>query len=136
MSCLGEKLRILRRAGQRVCERLIKSRRDVVAVFIVGSVARGDIHEASDVDMCVVIREEGKPGRESIQELGCKVDVAYVPLRLWLEKLWRDVGSMWEINVSSILNSIILYEVLLGKLPGDLRGVLRYSWLSGVCIPG
>jgi len=110
LNYLGERLKILKKASQHVCERLVKSRRDIVAVFVVGSVARGDIHEASDVDMCILVSGEDKPKRESIQKLGCKVDITYVPLRLWMERLRRDVGSMWEINASSILDSIILYD--------------------------
>ena len=107
---MNERLRVLREAGRRVCGRLVEGRRDVVAVFIVGSAARGGVHEASDVDLCVLVGEEGRPVRESIQELGCRVDVAYVPLRLWMERLRRGVGSMWEIGVSSILDSIVLYD--------------------------
>ena len=105
-----EKLKVLREAGRRVCEKIIKSRQDIVAVYILGSVARGNIHENSDIDLCVIVNRGEKAWREIIQEMSCNVDIAYAPLRLWIERLQREMGSMWEINVSSILDSIILYD--------------------------
>ena len=107
---LSEKLKILREIIRQVCDELIKSRQDIVAVFVVGSVARGNIHEMSDVDMCVLVKEGNEPKREIIQKSNCSIDIVYVPLRLWKERLQRDIGSMWEINVSNVLDSIVLYD--------------------------
>ena len=109
MNSLAERLKELREAGRRVCEKILRERGDVVAVLVVGSVARGDIHEGSDVDLCVLV-ESGYAVREELIEGGCVVDVSYAPLNLWMERLRRDVGSMWEINVSNILDSIVLYD--------------------------
>jgi len=80
LNCLNDRLKIMRRAGQYVCERLVKSRRDIIAVLIVGSVARGNIRETSDIDMCVIVNEGDKPQRENIQELDYKVDVVLCSL--------------------------------------------------------
>jgi len=120
---LSEKLKTLREVTRRVCDKLIKSRRDIVAVLVVGSVARGNIHEMSDVDMCVLIKEGSEPRREVLQKPNCSVDIVYIPLRLWKERLQRDVGSMWEINVSNILDSIVLYDPanLIKKIKQELN---------------
>ncbi|RLE81933.1 MAG: hypothetical protein DRJ52_03155 [Thermoprotei archaeon] len=107
---LSRRLHVLREAARSFCSRLVESRRDVVAVFVVGSVARGSIHEESDVDVCVLVNVGDMPRRELVRELGCEIDVVYVPLAMWEERLRREVGSMWEINVSNILDSLVLYD--------------------------
>jgi len=106
---LNSRLETLREASRRACKRVLKNRSDVVAVYVVGSVARGNIHEKSDVDMGVLVEHGDKPERENI-ELGCSVDIVYVPLHLWKEKLYHGVGSEWEIDASNIVDSLILYD--------------------------
>ncbi len=107
---LDERLKALRKIAQNICEELVRDRRDIIAVLVVGSVARGNVHEESDIDMCVLTKEGDKPKREFMSKSGFKADIVYVPLKLWMERLWRDIGSMWEINVSNILDSIVLYD--------------------------
>lgn len=110
MDKLNKRLEALREAGQRVCRRLLEARFDIVAIIIVGSVARGNIHENSDVDLCVLVRHGEHPERERIRELNCDVEVVYTPLRLWRERLYRGLGSMWEIELSNIMDSLVLYD--------------------------
>jgi len=93
-----------------VCKCVLQKRPDVVAVCVVGSVARGNIHEKSDVDICVLIEQGDRPERETFEELGCSVDIVYAPVHLWKEKLRRGVGSGWEIDASNIVDSLILYD--------------------------
>jgi len=107
---LSKRLEALREASQRVCRRLLKTRSDIVAIMVVGSVARGNIHENSDVDLCVLVKYGEHPERERIRELDCDVEVVYTPLRLWRERLYRGIGSMWEIDVSNVVDSLVLYD--------------------------
>jgi predicted nucleotidyltransferase len=107
---LNCRLETLREASRRASKHILKKRTDIVAICVVGSVARGNIHENSDVDMFVLVESGDKPERESVQELDCKVDIVYIPFRLWKERLYRGIGSMWEIEVSNILDSLILYD--------------------------
>jgi len=107
---LSSKLATLREASRLVCERVLKNRSDIIAVYVVGSVARGNIHEQSDVDMCVLTKHGDNPERENYIELSCSVDVVYAPLHLWKERLYHGVGSEWEIDASNIVDSLILYD--------------------------
>ena len=109
MKCAG-RLETLREASRRVCKRVLQERSDVVAVFVVGSVARGNIHEQSDVDMAVLIEHGDHPKRENFKELGCNVDIVYAPLHLWKERLYHGMGSTWEIDASNIVDSLVLYD--------------------------
>jgi len=109
MKCAG-RLETLREASRRVCSRILQKRSDVVAVFVVGSVARGNIHEQSDVDMSVLIEHGDNPERENFKELGCNVDIVYAPLHLLKERLDYGVGSEWEIDASNIVDSLVLYD--------------------------
>ena len=43
--------------------RIVKTRHDIVAAFIVGSVARGNIHSESDIDLCILIEHGDRPKR-------------------------------------------------------------------------
>jgi len=79
MKCAG-RLETLREASRRVCKCVLQKRSDVVAVCVVGSVARGNIHEKSDVDMSVLTEQGDRPERETFEELGCSIDFVYAPV--------------------------------------------------------
>jgi len=105
-----DRLKTLRILGQHIGMRIVKTRHDVVAAFIVGSVARGNIHSESDIDLCILIEHGDRPKREIIEESGYKVDITYIPLHLWEENLYHGIGSEWEIEASNIVDSIIIYD--------------------------
>jgi len=50
---LRSRLKVLREASRLACKRVLEKRSDVIAVYVVGSVARGNIHEKSDVDRSI-----------------------------------------------------------------------------------
>jgi len=105
-----DRLKTLRILGQHIGMRIVKTQHDVVAAFIVGSVARGNIHSVSDIDLCILIEHGDRPKREIIEESGYEVDITYIPLHLWEENLYRGIGSEWEIEASNIIDSIIIYD--------------------------
>jgi len=107
---LDSRLGILREASRRACERILGKRSDVIAVYIIGSVARGKIHEKSDVDMMVVAEQGDDFREERSEELGCNVDIVYSPLILWKEEIYHSWGSDWEVEVSSLVDSLVLYD--------------------------
>jgi len=107
---LSNRLETLRKASKRACKQVLGKRSDVLAVYIVGSVARGNIHEKSDVDMMVVVEDGGDSEREDLEMLGCSVDIFYVPLKLWKEELHDSWGSEWEVEASSIVDSLVLHD--------------------------
>jgi hypothetical protein len=65
----------------------VATRADVITVVVFGSVARGDFHEASDVDVLVVA--EGLPSRplERLATLG--VPPSRVEIVAWTSDEWR-----------------------------------------------
>jgi len=107
---LNSRLGVLREASRRACERIVRKRSDVIAVYVVGSVARGNIHEKSDVDMMVVVEQGDDFKEERSEEIGCNVDIVYSPLNLWKEELYHSWGSDWEVEVSSLVDSLVLYD--------------------------
>ena len=107
---MNSRLETLREASRNACRRILEKRSGVVAIYVVGSVARGNIHEQSDVDMSVLIEHGDNPEREKFEELGCSVDIVYAPLHLWKERLYSSIGSEWEIFASNIVYSLILYD--------------------------
>lgn len=107
---LTSRLETLREASRRACEHVLKKRSDVVAVYVIGSVARGNVHERSDIDMMVVIEDGDDFDAESLQESGCSVDIVYAPLKLWEEQLYHSWGSDWEFDVSSVVDSLVIYD--------------------------
>lgn len=100
----------LREASQLACNRIVKKRSDVVAIYVVGSVARGNVHEKSDIDVMCMVKKGNAPERESIKVMGCNADVFYVPIKLWKEEFDGRSGSDWEIEASSIMDSLVLYD--------------------------
>lgn len=92
---LRNRLEKLREASQLTYKRIIEKRSDIVAVYVVGSVARGNIHEKSDIDMVCLIKQGSVSERESIKVLGCSADVFYVPIKLWKEEFNSRSGSDW-----------------------------------------
>ncbi len=104
------RLETLREASRLACKRVLEKRSDVIAVYVVCSVARGNIHERSDVDIIVVIEQGDDFERESLEELGCSIDIFYNPLKLWKEELYYSWGSEWEVNASSVVDSLVLYD--------------------------
>lgn len=106
---LSQGLETMREAAQHVCERILEKRSDIIAIYIIGSVARGDIHQKSDVDLIVLI-EQGDFKEERFKELSCNFDICYFPLELWKEELYYSWGSEWEVEASSIVDSLILYD--------------------------
>lgn len=120
---LSGRLETLREASRRVCKHVLQKTSDVVAVYVVGSVARGNIHEQSDVDMAVLVEHGDKPKRENLKELGCSVDIVYAPYHLLREKLHRGVGSEWEIDASNIVDSLVLYDPngVIQKIKSELK---------------
>ena len=118
MSGLDQRLKEMRDAGKRVCRKILDKRNDVIAVYIEGSVARGDIHEKSDVDI-VAVKEEGEYEEErrspirtldEVDDSAFSIDIGYIPLGLWKEELYHNIGSEWECEVSTVVDSIILYD--------------------------
>jgi len=106
---LSQGLETMREAAQHVCERILEKRSDIIAIYIIGSVARGDIHQKSDVDLIVLI-EQGDFKEERFKELSCNFDICYFPLELWKEELYYSWGSGWEVEASSVVDSLVLYD--------------------------
>ena len=98
---LRSRLEVLREASRLASKRVLENRSDVIAVYVVGSVARGNIHEKSDVDIMVLIEQGDDFEGESLEVSSCSVDISYVPLRLWKEELYERCGSAWEVEVAS-----------------------------------
>jgi len=107
---LGNRLEGLREASQLACKRIIKKRSDIVAIYVVGSVARGNVHEKSDIDVMCLVRQGNASERESIKVMGCSADVFYVPIKLWKGEFDGRSGSDWEIEASSIIDSLVFYD--------------------------
>lgn len=107
---LKNRLEELREASQLACERIIKKRSDIVAVYVVGSVARGNVHWESDIDMVCLIKQGGVSERERIKVLDCSADVFYFPIKLWKEEFDGRSGSDWEIEASSVVDSLVLHD--------------------------
>jgi predicted nucleotidyltransferase len=113
----------MREACKRECQKILEKRSDIIAVYIIGSVARGDIHEKSDLDL-IALKEQGdyEEERKSPLEImgesssNLNIDIGYLPLWLWDEELYHSWSDDWEVEASSIVDSIILY---------DSRGIIK-----------
>lgn len=114
---------MMREACKRECQRILEKRSDILAVYIIGSVAWGDIHEKSDVDL-IALKEQGDYEEERKSPLDTmgeaasefNIDIGYLPLWLWDEELYHSWSDDWEMEASSIVNSIILH---------DPRGIIK-----------
>jgi len=107
---LRNRLGALREASELACERIIKKRSDVTAVYVVGSVARGNVHGESDIDMMCLVKQEKISRRENMKVMGCSADIFYVPIKLWKEEFDGRSGSDWEIEASSVVDSLVLHD--------------------------
>ena len=113
---------MMREIAKSICGRILEKRSDVVAVYIVGSVARGDIHEQSDIDIEALINQEDFEGEE-FKEGSFDVGIAYIPLKLWKKQLYSDIGSEWENNAAAVVDALILHDPngLVEKAKKDFR---------------
>jgi len=114
----SQRLELMREAGHRACEKILEVRSDIITIYIVGSVARGDIHGKSDLDV-VAVKEQGDYEEErmsssmllgEVKESGFSIDIFYIPRHLWEEELYHSWGSEWEVEASSIVDALILYD--------------------------
>ncbi len=97
----------LRAVAKRVARRILRERDDVVAIAIVGSVARGEAAPGSDLDMAVVVR--GGQGKH----LEVVHDEALISIHFWprseFERHFTE-PSAWLSSRHGGLRAEILYD--------------------------
>ncbi len=86
----------------------------IEGIMVQGSVARGDVHESSDVDMVVFIAGGDRLGYgsvcETFRDSGIGVDVDYVSLDRVAGELSTLLGPDWEMTSSALGDALVLYD--------------------------
>jgi predicted nucleotidyltransferase len=108
----------MRRVAQQIADGLVaRFRSRIEAVMVEGSVARGDIHPHSDIDLVVFIDKASLrtsktdlPLGESLEVGSYHVDIGYCLLDEALAELNDLYGPDWEKQSSSISDGLILYD--------------------------
>ncbi len=110
----------MRRTAKALSDALVRRYGPLVeGVMVQGSVARGDIHGHSDIDMVVFLdrlawlakgRGRTTPPPETIRSRGWSADVDYTFLDDVLAELDRLYGSDWEMASSALGEGLILYD--------------------------
>jgi predicted nucleotidyltransferase len=125
----------MRRAAEKITENLIvRFGARIEGVMIEGSVARGDIHRYSDIDLSVFINREELtenevsqlPSAESLEIEGYNVDIGYGLFDDALEELEYLYGPDWEKQSSFLGDALILHDKS-GRLTAAKRGNRSYS---------
>jgi predicted nucleotidyltransferase len=86
----------------------------VDAVYLFGSLARGDQHEGSDIDLLVVARYPGR-AIEWVGEILRRTELPVEPLVVRPEALRRRLEDGHPLFVRAVREGIRLYPVLTGK---------------------
>lgn len=115
----SDRLVDMRRVAERIAQDLLtRLGSQVEAVMVEGSVARGDIHEHSDIDLVVFLdpvglskgRASGLSLAESLEVRGYHVDIGYGLLDDALAELSQLYGPDWEKQSSFFGDALILYD--------------------------
>jgi len=83
----------------------------------------------------IVLIEHGDDFKEErFKDLGCSVDIFYVPLKLWEEELYYSWGSEWEVEASSVVDSLVFYDPngLIQKAKEELRAYPEEKRRKGI----
>lgn len=101
---------------------------DVEAVYLFGSLARGDQHEGSDIDLLVVARYPGR-ALELVGEIIRRTELPIEPLVVRPETLTRRLQDEHPLFVRALRDGVRLYPVSPSRVsagppePGGLDGL-------------
>jgi len=115
-------------------QEMLEKRDDIVGAFVVGSVARGDATETSDIDLALIV--EGAEGKElqrggvDTWRDGVYIEAALAPMEQYrdVEKVLRDRFAATQMN-----DALILYDptgVLTRVQEGVRAGFMEPRWLG------
>jgi predicted nucleotidyltransferase len=92
-------------------QEMIEQRDDIVAAFVVGSVARGDADETSDIDLCLIVEGDGD---QDAQPAGVAAWREGVYIEAWLEQkeMFADLHEIVSHRFSATYmnDALILYD--------------------------
>ena len=97
--------------AQQYVQEMLEQRDDIVAAFVVGSVARGDATEASDIDLGLIVEgqagEEPQRGGIDAWREGVYIEAALVPRRRYddVENVLQHQFAATHMN-----DGLILYD--------------------------
>jgi predicted nucleotidyltransferase len=107
--------------------------KDVLAIFIFGSAARGGFDQYSDVDFMIVLKKKRAYARKNFLCSGIRVDVLFDTEKDLLKYLSEEVGSVRRITSHMIAHGRLLFErsELAKKLQAiakrNLRGKTKFT---------
>ena len=109
---LGEQMVNRREVAQRFIQAQIEKRTDIRAAWVVGSVARGEDTESSDIDIVLVVAGVGGDSKVTRGGIDAWLDGIYIEAGLAPETEYTDLAAILQhpVKATHLNDALILYD--------------------------